>query len=88
MTTELEELEEQRQENRKERLRFIRFYAAWLKKTPNKVWSKQHSEFIDSVIDRDLVNSVTRTRASGSAFRVEEEKPDFRTSTRKTRKKD
>jgi hypothetical protein len=33
-------------QNRKERMEFIDFYTDWLKKTPNKVWSKQHAKYL------------------------------------------
>lgn len=32
----------------KERLDFIDRYVEWIKAMPNKVWSKQQKEFIDS----------------------------------------
>lgn len=41
MKIDLKELEEQKKENFKERLEFIKKYAEWVKKTPNKIWSKQ-----------------------------------------------
>jgi hypothetical protein len=31
--------------NRRDRLKFVREYAEWLKKTPNKVWSKQQVKY-------------------------------------------
>ncbi|MDP2666682.1 MAG: hypothetical protein Q8P05_04250 [Candidatus Diapherotrites archaeon] len=34
------------EKNRKERMAFIDYYADWLKKTPNSVWSKQHAKFL------------------------------------------
>ncbi|MDO8553190.1 MAG: hypothetical protein Q7S22_00140 [Candidatus Micrarchaeota archaeon] len=37
----LKELKLQKKKNFEERLRFIDQYVEWLKKTPNKVWSKQ-----------------------------------------------
>ena len=39
-----------RKKNFEERLWFIHHYANWVKKTPNKVWSKQHADFIDSLM--------------------------------------
>ena len=36
--------------NRRERKKFLDFYIEWIKKTPNKVWSKQQAEFINSVL--------------------------------------
>jgi len=43
----LKELEEFKKENFRERLEFIEKYVEWLKKTPNKEWSKQQKELID-----------------------------------------
>lgn len=42
----LKELEEEKERNRQQRMEFINMYAEWLKKTPNKVWSKQHAKFL------------------------------------------
>jgi len=42
----LEELEEEKQRNRKQRMEFVNMYADWLKKTPNKVWSKQQAKYL------------------------------------------
>jgi len=39
-----------RKKNFEERLWFIHHYANWVKKAPNKVWSKQHADFIDSLM--------------------------------------
>jgi hypothetical protein len=44
----LQELKKDKEQNFKERLEFIDKYVEWLKKTPNKVWSKQHKDFIES----------------------------------------
>jgi len=41
------EFEELKKRNFEERLEFIRKYAEWMKKTPNKVWSKQQKDLID-----------------------------------------
>ena len=43
----LKELEEEKERNRQQRLDFIDQYAKWLKKTPNKVWSKQQNKLLD-----------------------------------------
>ena len=43
----LKELEKMKQENFRQRLDFIDKYVEWLKKTPNKQWSKQQKELID-----------------------------------------
>jgi hypothetical protein len=40
----LDALERWKKKNQKERLQFIKEYAAWLKKTPNKEWSKPQAE--------------------------------------------
>ncbi|MBI5158594.1 hypothetical protein HY992_00560 [Candidatus Micrarchaeota archaeon] len=37
----LQELKRQKKQNLRERLEFLDQYVAWLKKTPNRVWSKQ-----------------------------------------------
>ncbi len=39
------EMEEEKRRNTEERLKFVVFYAEWLKKTPNKVWSKQQVKY-------------------------------------------
>ena len=39
------EIAEEVKRNRQQRLEFVDFYAEWLKKTSNKVWSKQHSKY-------------------------------------------
>ena len=41
------ELEEELARNRKQRMEFIDLYAKWLKKTPNKVWSRQQAKYLD-----------------------------------------
>jgi len=46
MKINLKELEEDKKRNRKEHLDFIRRYVEWLKKTPNKKWSKIHARFL------------------------------------------
>jgi hypothetical protein len=43
----LEELEKDKQRNFQERLKFIDLYVKWLKKTPNKEWSRQQNELLD-----------------------------------------
>jgi len=42
----LEELDENIKRNHLERMRFIDQYTDWLKKTPNKEWSKQQNKLI------------------------------------------
>lgn len=43
----LKELKRRKEKNFQERLEFIDKYVQWLKKTPNKVWSRQQKEIID-----------------------------------------
>jgi hypothetical protein len=43
----LEELEKQKKKNFQQRLEFIDQYVEWLKKTPNKKWSKQQKKLIN-----------------------------------------
>jgi len=47
MKIDLEELEKDKQKNFQDRLKFIDEYVEWLKKTPNKFWSKQQKQMID-----------------------------------------
>jgi hypothetical protein len=42
----LKELERDKERNRKQRMEFVNLYADWLKKTPNKKWSKQQNKLI------------------------------------------
>lgn len=44
------ELKFDRERNREERLKFIRFYAEWVRKVPNEIWSKQQAELINSFV--------------------------------------
>jgi hypothetical protein len=43
----LKELEKDKNRNFKERLEFIDLYVKWLKRTPNKEWSRQQKELLD-----------------------------------------
>ena len=47
MAFDIEELKRDRKRNFEERLKFIDLYVEWLKKTPNRVWSRQQNELID-----------------------------------------
>jgi hypothetical protein len=42
------ELRFDRKKNLEERLKFIHYYAEWVKREPNEVWSRQQAELIDS----------------------------------------
>ncbi len=46
----LKELRAQQKKNFLERLKFIDSYVEWLKRTPNKVWSKQQNVIINQNI--------------------------------------
>ena len=46
-----EEIEEDIRRNREQRLEFVTQYAQWVKRTPNKEWSRQHREMVDSVLE-------------------------------------
>ena len=48
----LDNLKKQKEENFRERLKFIDMYVEWLKRTPNKVWSRQQKDFIDGAYQR------------------------------------
>ncbi len=48
MKIDIEELRKEKEKNFRERLDFIDRYVEWIKVTPNKAWSKQHKDFIDS----------------------------------------
>ena len=36
--------------NRRERLLYVDTYVEWLRRTPNRVWSRQQGRMIDSVL--------------------------------------
>ncbi len=42
----LKELKKEMRLNKQQRLEFVRQYAEWLKKTPNKGWSKQQAKYL------------------------------------------
>lgn len=44
----LKEIDEEIALNKKQRMEFIDMYAKWLKKTPNKVWSRQQKKLLGS----------------------------------------
>lgn len=47
MKVDLKELRRAKTKNFKERLEFIDSYVDWLKKTPNKEWSRQQNKLMD-----------------------------------------
>jgi len=40
----LKEMQKAKEKNFEERIKFIEEYAEWVKKTPNKIWSKQQKK--------------------------------------------
>ena len=44
------ELSRFRRENNKERLEWVKFWVAYMRKNPNKVWSREQADFINSVM--------------------------------------
>lgn len=46
MNVDIEELDRKKQKNFEERLEFIDRYVEWLKRTPNKKWSKQQKKIV------------------------------------------
>lgn len=42
------ELKFDKKKNLEERLKFIHYYAEWVKKVPNEVWSKQQAKLVNS----------------------------------------
>lgn len=51
----LKKLQEQVESNKIERLKFIDLWCDYIKKTPNKVWSSQQAELINSQITEDMI---------------------------------
>jgi len=43
-------LDKWKKENDKERLEWINFWTDFMKRNPNKVWSRQQADFINSVM--------------------------------------
>jgi hypothetical protein len=51
MKIDIKELKEFKRKNAEERLRFIDYWADYMKKHPDKVWSKAQNIVIDSQIN-------------------------------------
>ena len=47
----IRQLRKERERDILESLKIIDFYVEWIKKTPNKVWSKQQADLFKSVYD-------------------------------------
>ena len=54
------ELAADREKNRKERLTFIRFYAAWVRRVSNQEWSSQQAELINACMENAGNYALTR----------------------------
>ncbi|HIK03087.1 TPA: hypothetical protein H1012_04575 [archaeon] len=48
LKVDLKELEEFKKKNFEERLKFIDFLVDYIKKNPNKVWSRQQKNIVDT----------------------------------------
>lgn len=56
MKVNLKEIREQEERDLKGDLEFIKLLVDYMKKTPNKVWSKQQADFINSMMRSADVN--------------------------------
>lgn len=59
-----------KEKNFQSRLAFVRFWADYVRSKPNKVWSKQQAEFINSLLkaanqDVELYNRVKKIVSKG-----------------------
>lgn len=59
----IKEMEKEREANRKSNREFIDFYVDYLKKTPNKKWSKQQNVLINSVLKSANQNKLSYQKA-------------------------
>lgn len=48
-----------RKRNLEERLRFVRWYAEWVKSVPNQEWSAQQAELVDSLFESGVGMPLT-----------------------------
>jgi len=48
----IKEVKMERERNFREKLKFISWYANWVKKTPNKKWSSLQKKLIDSQLKK------------------------------------
>ncbi|MBI4895093.1 MAG: hypothetical protein HY831_01235 [Candidatus Aenigmarchaeota archaeon] len=62
------QLEKKRERNKKERLWFIDWYTNWLENTPNEVWSKHHTNFINSGFI--IANQWAEWKKNGSVIKT------------------
>jgi len=49
MKNALDEMDKDKKRNFEERLKFIDMYVEWLKKTPNKKWSRQQKKLMKDI---------------------------------------
>ena len=54
------ELAADREKNRKERHKFIRLYAAWVRRVSNREWSSQQAELINAFMENAGNYALTR----------------------------
>jgi hypothetical protein len=51
-----------KKKNMEERINFVHYYAAWVKKVPNDVWSKQQAALIDSFMENSKNFMMSREK--------------------------
>ena len=51
-----------KKKNFEERLQFLHLHIGWVKKTPNKIWSKQQADFLDSLYENGRNYSLSSTQ--------------------------
>ncbi len=56
------ELKFDKEQNLQERLKFIHYYADWVKRVPNEVWSEQQAVLVDSFMLNAKNVKVTRKK--------------------------
>jgi hypothetical protein len=56
------ELSFDKKKNREERIKFVHEYAAWVKKVPNDVWSRQQAVLIDSFMENSKNFMMSREK--------------------------
>lgn len=51
-STNLSKLKEKRKENREQRRQFVKYWAHYIRKHPDKDWSRQQNKIIDSQLTK------------------------------------
>lgn len=62
--------------NIEDRIEFVRFYAAWVRRVPNSVWSRQQAALIDSFMENCKNFGVSREKYLEMMGRKERRQPD------------